>query len=244
MHRLTTGTSAPRSAPTSPAERARSVLTAAGTAAVTALGAQRTCIPVWAMEHDGHLVLRPVEPSTVPRGLGHVRGAQPTEVEVADAAPVPAPDRVRARVRIVGSLVRDEADARLRWRCLPEEVFLDEGGTTRPVGLGALREARPDPLALVEGVMPAHLDSAHPDAVADLARLVDVRLLQGVTRVRPLRLDRHGLVLRLEYAGSARDVRVDFAAPVETPDGLTAAMRTLLVRARDLRRGCRWRREP
>lgn len=242
MHLRATGT--PASRPTSTAERARSVLTVAGSAAVTALGAQRTCIPVWAREHGGHLVLRPIETSTVPRGVGHVREPQPTEVEVADAAPVPAPDRVRARVRIVGSLVRDEVDARLRWRCLPDEIFLDEGGTTRQVGLDDLLEARPDPLALVEGIMLAHLDAVHPDTVAELARLVDVRLLQGVARVRPLRLDRHGLVLRLDYPSTVREVRVDFAAPVETPDDLTAAMQPLLVRARDTRRGCRRRREP
>ncbi|MEJ8671573.1 DUF2470 domain-containing protein [Streptomyces sp. MS1.AVA.1] len=58
--------------------------------------------------------------------------------------------------------------------------------------------------------MLGRLDAAHADTVAPLARLLPAREQLGAAGVRPLRLDRHGLVLRLETADSHHDVRLPF----------------------------------
>lgn len=117
-----------------------------------------------------------------------------------------------------------------------EEVCLEEGGETLQVPLGALLSARPDPLAHVEGAILAHVDTAHPDASGLLARLLQPELLQGVVRVRPWRLDQHGMVLRLTYARGSRDVRLYISGTATEPDALDAAMRSLLNRAQSASR--------
>ena len=64
-----------------------------------------------------------------------------------------------------------------------------------------------------------------------LTRLVDARLRQGVVRVWPYRLDRHGLVLRLEYATGHADQRLAFREPLASPDQLPAGLTELIERA-------------
>jgi Protein of unknown function (DUF2470) len=218
----------------SAAERARTVLVAASGAAVTSLASRPVSLPVWLSEQEGRLLLRPVTEQDLPPAGAAAAACPRAVVEVADVAPVPLRDRIRARVRLTATLVRDETDAaQPTWHCLPERVFLDEGGLTRRVPLADLRHARPDPFALVEGALLGHLDAAHDDEVQTLARLLEPGLNRGALRLRPVRLDHRGLVLRVEYAERSRDVRLAFPAAVSTPEQMSRALRALLTRARD-----------
>jgi hypothetical protein len=72
--------------------------------------------------------------------------------------------------------------------------------------------------------------------VSWLARLVPADTLHGVTRVYPLRLDRFGVVLRLEFPGTDRDARLPFTSPVRSVDETPSRMLELLARARARRR--------
>ncbi|MFI2031464.1 hypothetical protein [Streptomyces buecherae] len=94
--------------------------------------------------------------------------------------------------------------------------------------------------------MLTHLDSA--DAIARLTRLVEPRLLLGVACVRPVRLDRFGLALRIEHARTHHDVRLAFAAPALRPRQPGDQIQKLLARAAARPRHrltCRpWRRSP
>ena len=100
------------------------------------------------------------------------------------------------------------------------------------VDLDDLVRAEPDPLAETEAEMLTHLAGAHGDTVELLAQLVDVRLLQGVTRVDPLRLDRYGIVLRLRRTGGRRDVRLPFPVRPRNPAHAVVQIQALLARAR------------
>jgi hypothetical protein len=64
--------------------------------------------------------------------------------------------------------------------------------------------------------------------VTALAGMVAPRLTEDATRARPLRLNRYGLALRIEYAHGHRDVHLPFPTPVDTGRGLTVAMRGLV----------------
>ncbi|MDG6110232.1 DUF2470 domain-containing protein [Dactylosporangium aurantiacum] len=92
--------------------------------------------------------------------------------------------------------------------------------------------ARPDPLATHEADLLCHLTDAHPEAVERLCRLVAPHHLHGVHRVVPVRMDRFGVVLRLEFAGRHRDVQLPFSAPLRTAADAAPRMHELLARAR------------
>ncbi|MEU1361882.1 DUF2470 domain-containing protein [Micromonospora zamorensis] len=111
-------------------------------------------------------------------------------------------------------------------------------GRTTSVDPDAFAAARPDPLAAAEADLLCHLDHHHPQTVERLCRLIPTRHLQDVRQVRPVRLDRHGVVLRLETAGGDRDVRLSFGAPLRHPDQLGAQIEALLRQTH----GCRTRR--
>jgi hypothetical protein len=100
-----------------------------------------------------------------------------------------------------------------------------------------LARAVPDPLATREAALLLHLTDTHRPALDLLTRLVPARLLQGVHAVHPRRLDRYGLVLRLEHARTEHDVRLRFPAPVNQPDEAADQLRALLFQARTRRRG-------
>jgi Protein of unknown function (DUF2470) len=163
-----------------------------------------------------------------PSGAAFRRAA----LEVSDVAPVPMRERIRARVRVTGTLLRDETAGQTTWHLLPEQVLLDEHASTQAVGLSDLHSARPDPFALVEAALLGHLDAAHHDELQTLGRLLEPGMTGQPRRLRPLRLDRHGLVLRVEYARSSRDVRLAFPATVDTPEQMSRALQEMLTRAR------------
>ncbi|WP_037605970.1 DUF2470 domain-containing protein [Streptacidiphilus rugosus] len=224
-----------RSAEPTPAERARSILAGATSLTATAVGVQVAHLEMRAFEANGRLLL--VEP---PGGVLRAalreapRQGAAVGLDFTDVAPAPVRDRVRARLSLRGWLGPAEqlgpaGTAMLGFRCAAAE--LTENGSTQQIGPDELRQAEPDPLADREAVLLSHLVDRHLDAVAALARLVDSRLLLGVARVHPLRLDRHGIVLRLERARTQQDVRLPFRARLDHPDDAGLRIQELLADA-------------
>ncbi|MFC8848270.1 MULTISPECIES: DUF2470 domain-containing protein [unclassified Micromonospora] len=153
-----------------------------------------------------------------------------------DLAPIPMPDRVRGQATLTGWLTveglrgrRTDLVAALH---LATAGITDTGGTT-PIDPDAFATARPDPLAPAEAELLRRLD-ADPRTMEQLAGLVPTRLRQDGTRVRLLRLDRAGIVLRVQApamaTARARDVRLSFARPLRDPDQLGARLDALLGR--------------
>ncbi|WP_405000787.1 DUF2470 domain-containing protein [Kitasatospora cathayae] len=76
-----------------------------------------------------------------------------------------------------------------------------------------------------------HLADGHADALGLLTGLLDPALLTHHPDVRPLALDRHGLVLRLDHPHSHRDVRLVFPEPACDTEDFGHRMHELLTAA-------------
>ncbi len=160
-------------------------------------------------------------------------------MELTDVAPVAVPDRVRARVLLRGRLGlachhagHDTGTAPVVLCFETDAVTLERGGRLLDVTPAEIAAAEPDPMAETEAEMLIHLADAHEGTIELLARLVEPRLLVGVTRVAPVCLDRYGVVLRLLRTTGHRDVRLPFPAPLRNPAHAVVQMQTLLARAR------------
>jgi hypothetical protein len=210
------------------AERARTVLATAGSAGVTPTGRDEPTVSVLLTEHDGRLMVQATGERCSAALQKATRAPQPCDLEVADVAPLPLRSRIRARVRLQGSLLAAEPHVGLLWHFVPDQAWLDLDEETFRVGLTALADARPDPFARFEPGLLAHLESAHGHVVAALVGVADPRVTEDAARVRPLMLNRYGLALRIEYAHGHRDIHVPFPDPVDTGQGLTYAMRALV----------------
>lgn len=149
-------------------------------------------------------------------------------VEFTDIAPVAVRERVRARLTLGGWLTALGPKALL---FQPARAALTEDDGTSTIGLDELTLAAPDPLATHEAEMLARLDAAHADTVAPLARLLPPRQQLGATGIRPLRLDRHGLVLRVQTPDAHHDARLPFAAPATHPGEAVRQIHALLAEA-------------
>jgi hypothetical protein len=108
---------------------------------------------------------------------------------------------------------------------------LSVAGEAVPVDPEDFAAVRPDPLAVFEAELLCHLMERHPGTVDHLSRLIPPHDLHGVRNVAPLRLDRYGIVLRLEFPRHDRDVRLDFGSPLDRPDELGGRIEALLARA-------------
>jgi hypothetical protein len=106
-----------------------------------------------------------------------------------------------------------------------ESVVVADSTGAEAVGVGALLQARPDPLCGMESCWLRHLEAAHRDVIDRLADRLPTTLRRG--RVRPLGLDRYGLRLRVENDEGDHDVRLAFARPVDDVTGLSQAIRIL-----------------
>ncbi|NYT96060.1 DUF2470 domain-containing protein [Salinispora sp. H7-4] len=159
-------------------------------------------------------------------------------VEITDVAPTPVRERVRGRGTFSGWLTPvapgdtgdtgDNEDLTVEFDLAAVELSVD--GATTTVDPDDFAAAEPDPLAAEEAELLCHLDRHHPRTVESLCRLVAPRHRYGVRRVVPLRLDRHGLVLRLERASGHRDVRLGFTPALRHPDELRERMAALVER--------------
>ncbi|MBV2155940.1 DUF2470 domain-containing protein [Kitasatospora sp. SUK 42] len=216
------------------AERVCSLLDATSSLTVRALGEHHDLdTPV--SVHGSRLRLRaPLDAplTTVAAGAGE---GLAVVLDVTDVSPVAVRDRVRARLTVAGRLhlvhlADDGLSVHLR-------VDVAHAVLATPYGTGALTAAdlalaAPDPLARQEAALLTHLADDHADALHALTRLLDPALLAGHPHVRPLALDRHGLVLRLDHPHGHRDVRLVFPEPAADADDFGHRMHDLLTAAR------------
>ncbi|MDC0770993.1 DUF2470 domain-containing protein [Streptomyces sp. HD] len=212
-----------------PAERARSVLSAADSLTVTTHGHRVELIGLHTVDAAARLLLQNPPDAHLAAELALApHGDLAALVEFTDIAPVAVRERVRTRLTLGGWL------SALGPKALvfnPARAVLTEADGTTVVGLDELTLASPDPLATHEAEMLARLNASHADAVAPLARLLPARSRLGASDVRPLRLDRHGLVLRVETADAHHDTRLPFAAPATHPGDAVRQIHLLLAEA-------------
>ncbi|MFI6846791.1 DUF2470 domain-containing protein [Kitasatospora sp. NBC_00085] len=155
-------------------------------------------------------------------------------LDLTDIAPVAVRDRVRGRLTLAGRLrlahlADDGISVHLRLD-VAHAVLATPHGTSALTGAD-LALAVPDPLAPYEAGLLTHLADDHRDALAVLTRLIDPRLLAGRPEIRPLALDRYGLVLRLAHPNGHRDVRLVFPEPARDADEFGHRLHQLLTAA-------------
>ncbi|MDT0433716.1 MULTISPECIES: DUF2470 domain-containing protein [Streptomyces] len=214
-------------APTA-AERARSVLAASWSCAVTADGGREEFVGAHTVADDGRVVLEvPEDSALLTAAICAPRGEPSAVLEFADVAPVPVRSRIRARLWLAGYFSPEEN--RLAFH--PTRVVLRPPTGAVVIDLDEFAAARPDPLATAEARLLTHLADCHGDAVERLTRLVDRESLHGTVRVQPLAVDRHGLTLRIERTSGHGDVRLPFHAPADDVARLTERMHVLLTQA-------------
>ncbi|MFG2357162.1 DUF2470 domain-containing protein [Streptomyces sp. NPDC048521] len=210
------------------AERARSVLAAAWSCAVTADGVREEYVGAHTVTDDGAVRLTVPDDSALLTAAVRAPRQEPSAVlEFADVAPVPVRGRIRARLCLAGWFAATDGSLLFR----PTRVVLRQSAGAVVVDLDEFTAARPDPLTGAESQLLTHLADAHPDAVERLTRLVRPESLHAATRVAPLAVDRHGLTLRIERARAHGDVRLPFHAPADDVAQLAERMHVLLTQA-------------
>lgn len=210
------------------AERARSVLTAAWSCAVTAEGTREELVGAHSVTDDGRVLLHvPEDSALLAAAVCAPRGEPSAVLEFADVAPVPVRNRIRARLWLAGWFA--VRDGHLVFQ--PTRVVLRQPSGALVVDVEEFAAAEPDRLAAAEARLLTHLADCHADAVERLTRLVDHGSLHGAVRVQPLAVDRHGLTLRIERLRADGDVRLPFHAPADDVSQLTERMHVLLAQA-------------
>ncbi|MFJ4953483.1 DUF2470 domain-containing protein [Streptomyces sp. NPDC088760] len=210
------------------AERARSVLAAAWSCAVTADGAREEYAGAHTVTEDGAVRLAVPDDSALFGAVLCAPRQEPSAgLEFADVAPVPVRHRIRARLFLSGWFAPSEGALLFH----PTRVVLRRSAGAVVVDPDEFTAARPDPLAGAEARLLTHLADVHPDAVERLTRLVRPESLHAATRVAPLAVDRHGLTLRIERTRAHGDVRLPFHAPADDVAQLTERMHALLAQA-------------
>lgn len=197
--------------------QARSVLARATSGHATWLD------PESAERHDSHVTAIYLDHPDLPPS-GH---RSPAMLEIADPAPVPVRDRIRATVRIYGDAAHSGEVAH-GIRIQPASVRLQTSGATLTLSPVDLWLAEPDPLALCEAALLGHLDSCHPETMEMLAGLIPDEIRAHARRLAPIALDRAGIVLRVEHAVGHVDVRLAFPREATDPDQAAQALAALL----------------
>ncbi|WP_377267837.1 DUF2470 domain-containing protein [Peterkaempfera sp. SMS 1(5)a] len=162
------------------------------------------------------------------------RGQAATTIDITDVAAAPVRDRVRARLAL-GGWISVPADTpgtggRTVLSFDPAMIALQTDGQVHPVGLDEFALAEADPVATHEAGLLTHLADQHADIIAALTRQVGARHLLGVVRAHPLRLDRFGIVLRIERARTHHDVRLPFETPLDHPADTGRRIQEILTR--------------
>ncbi|OZM73160.1 DUF2470 domain-containing protein [Amycolatopsis antarctica] len=240
----------------SPAERAKTIATRGGPAAI---------MPSAAQPDLGGMRFRPVLQHVHASGSVSVvlpedndlavatREAESSEfaamLELTDEAPLDLRERVRGLLWVTGWLrVLDDRAARARALAIadirPDERLLDVGHglsvlRLTPISLviadadgthslqpQAFSRAVPDPFHGYETQWLRHLEDDHPDVVDQLSLHIPEHLRDG--HVRPLGVDRYGLRLRVEASSGDHDVRLAFSRPVDSPPQLAMQLQRLL----------------
>ncbi|MGH3716954.1 MAG: DUF2470 domain-containing protein [Micromonosporaceae bacterium] len=164
-------------------------------------------------------------------------------VHAVDVSPTPLRDRVRGEVWLGGwlaavpyegpatitppvgdglTLLRLEV-AEVQLRC---RVF--GGGLLVDIDPDEYAAATVDPLADGEAEWLSHMMAAHTAEFAQLCALVPEQARPAGSQLRPLALDRYGLLLRIDSDAGHRQVRLPFRTPVDCPGRLPDAMAELL----------------
>ncbi|MFJ8474596.1 DUF2470 domain-containing protein [Kitasatospora sp. NPDC094011] len=215
------------------ADRVHSLLSATSSLTVRALG-ERHDLDAPVSVHGSRLRLcLPLDAPLTTAAAGATDGLA-VVLDVTDVSPVAVRHRVRARLTLAGRLhlahlADDGLGVHLR-------VDVAHAVLSTPYGTSALTaedlvRAVPDPLARHEAALLTHLADDHADALDLLTRLLDPALLTGNPDVRPLALDRHGLVLRLDHPHGHRDVRLVFPEPACDTEDFGHRMHALLSAA-------------
>lgn len=248
------GTTRMRRPPTpSVAERARSLVTRGGRAALVGTGEPEPVAPL--MHHtwpDGATDLLLPDDHPVRRRAAEQLGGLPVMLELTGSTPVPLAEPVRELLWLLGRLEEpDPATGRDRALLLAETAphpnLLDAGrGATllrlrpsslvysdaegcAPVSPAELATAAPDPFCRVEQNWLEHLDRAHPEMLCALRRHLPHPLRHTDGRIRPIGVDRCGLRLRVPApGGGTQDVRLAFSAQATTPAELQARFAELV----------------
>lgn len=248
-----TARSTPGATVPSAAERARSVAARGGSATVLpSAGCGRVSPSLHHVLPSGDTVLLlDREHPLVDAARSAPRQELPAMLEVTDPAPVPLREPVRGLLWITGWVLPLDADearaAALRVaESRPDPRLLDVGHATtavqlRPASLiladaegtesvrpDEFSAAAPDPFCLLEADWLRHLESRHPDVLAQLLRHVPARLRRRGVQVRPLAVDRFGVRLRIEGADGSSDVRIRFSRPAADLRQLGQEFRLLL----------------
>ncbi|WP_445399367.1 DUF2470 domain-containing protein [Streptomyces sp. LE64] len=219
-------------APTA-AERARSVLAAAWSCAITTDHCHEELVSAHSVADDGTVRLCvPADSGLASASICAPRGEPTALLEFSDPAPVPVRDRIRSRLWLSGRFTRDGDHLVFHPACAVLHVPSGHIG----IDIDDFARAAPDPLATAESRLLTHLADSHADAVEWLTRLLHPQQLAEVVRVQPLALDRHGLTLRLERLRDHEDVRLPFQRPADDLAQVTERMHVLLASARATRR--------
>lgn len=235
----------------SAAERARTILAIASSLSLTAGDRCTHLTGRNTLDPRGRLRLDVPAGSQLPAVLDDI-GEAPALVDLTDIAPVAMRQRVRARLTVAGWLTRapaldtvvaaDDPDGPgigLQFEPFAARLVEEPFGRITDLDGTDITGAEPDPLAGAEADLLCHLAHSHTDAVEQLTRLVPAEKLQGVRAVHPLRLDRYGIVLRLEDVRRDRDARLPFGNPAQTVAEAPARMLELLRQAHRCRRHAR-----
>ncbi|WP_343972025.1 DUF2470 domain-containing protein [Pseudonocardia aurantiaca] len=148
---------------------------------------------------------------------------------------VPDPESARrnalqvAEVRPDGNLLRLGHGATLV-RLHPGSAVLSDAEGTAALAPVDLAAARPDPFCRYEQPWLAHLEQAHPEVLAALARHLPpaLRDTRGA-QIRPLGVDRCGIRLRIECTGVDHDVRIAWPGSATTVEELRVQMGLLVT---------------
>lgn len=238
------------------AEIARTVLAHAPLLDVSATvesggGVHDEAVDVRGIDDDGSLVLLVGAEGPLAENLSRdPRSDDVCTVRAALLSPIPGPDRVLHTVTVHGRLelaedveaaldtvlrahpdrsaevvLRPDASALLRVRPLHLEL---DGELVDP---DAFAGAPTDPIAPGSDAFVSHLLHEHPAAVVELALLLEPLVLATARAIAPVRVDRHGLTLRVDSLACSEYLRLDFPAALRGPADLPAAMRELQCRA-------------
>ena len=124
----------------------------------------------------------------------------------------------------------------LSWHCADQSEARSEAGVEPEITVVDYRAAHPDPLLDCETQWLPHLHRDHAELLHVLAALTCPGTDDSVD-VRPLALDRHGLVLRLYTDNAHRDTRLAFRRPVTCGCEVRDAFNELLQRVAPGTRG-------
>jgi hypothetical protein len=235
-----------RPAAPTPAERARSIATRGGQAAVVGLDQSQRVVPLLhQVEEDGTATLLVPDDDPLIRCVrGGPRSGLPAMLELTDTAPVALREPVRGLLWISGWLTEPGPTYARRLACdiaedrphpglldlghgagmlrlRPGSAVLADAEGTAPLAPAQLAAAHPDPFCRLERNWLRHLEDAHPDMFLALARHLPTRLwARDGARIRPLGVDRLGLRLRVEAGDGDHDVRLAFPLPAEDAEQL------------------------